>query len=218
MRNLGFSASFLLLAGLSAAAATPPVVTGDYIEVRSNHVYTCGCLYSGEQMTGGREAILAWSIREGQFRGEPLAGARAVAVLMGPENLSLQGAERKSVMFVDGVGPSAQTALVEMLREFYGVVLGEVLSVQAVPISFERDGERVAVNVGSLSRLVVRPARLPDDAHLGSSLWYAPFIPTAQSTLGATEYSSFAGDHFRHRWWEYDAGITAYIATFQLPQ
>ena len=65
-----------LLLGLNLYAAAPPAITGDYVEVRSHHVYTCGCLYSGEQATGGREAILAWAIRQGEVDGVSLAGLR----------------------------------------------------------------------------------------------------------------------------------------------
>ncbi|MEK7405559.1 MAG: DUF1326 domain-containing protein [Acidobacteriota bacterium] len=204
----------VLLAGLSISAAPPPAVTGDYIEVRSNHVYTCACLFSGEQVTGGREAILAWNVREGEYRGTPLAGAKAVAVMQGPESLSLPGTARRSAMFVDAADAEAREALVALLREYYGNVLGEVFSVEAAPISFQKEGERVTVNVGEVSRFVVRPARLPEDAHLGSFLWYDPFIPTTASTLGATEYTKFWGSHFRHQWWEADAGITGYLGTF----
>lgn len=218
MRRLGSVISFLMVVGLCAFAANPPAITGDYIEVRSNHVYTCGCLYSGEQVTGGREAILAWAVRDGEYRGVSLAGARAVAALSGPENLSLAGSPRRSVMFVDGVNEAGRQALVEMLKEYYGAVLGQLLSVQAAPISFQREGDRLTVNVSGLSQLVVRPARLPEDAHQGSLLWYTPFIPTSESVLSTTEFTSFRGDHFRHRWWERDAGITGYIAKFSLPR
>ncbi len=208
----------LLAAALGTYAAGSSAVAGDYIEVRSNHVYTCGCLYSGEQVTGGREAILVWLVRDGEYRGTALGGAKAVAVLKGPENLGLTGAPRRSVMFVDGVSTEGRQALVEMLKEYYGAVLGELLSVQPAPISLQRDGERLTVNVAGLSKVVVRPARLPEDAHQGSSLWYAPFIPTDGSTLSTIEFASFRGDHLGHRWWEYDAGINGYIASFRLPR
>lgn len=205
-----------LLAGLAAASA--PAVSGEYFEVRSNHVYTCGCLYSGEQVTSGREAILAWVVREGAYAGQDLSGARAVAVLIGPDSLSLQGTPRRSAMFVDGVPAGAHAALVDMLKEYYGDVLGEVISVQAAPITLVREGERITIEVAGLSRLVVRPARLPEDAHQGSWLWYAPFIPTTDSTLSTTEFTSFRGNHFGRRWWEVDSGITGYIASFRLPR
>ncbi len=209
------SLTFLLA---SLAASSSPGVSGQYIEVRSNHVFTCGCLYSGEQVTSGREAILAWVVQEGAYAGQDLTGARAVAVLTGPDSLSLTGTPRRSAMFVDGVPADAQRALVDMLKEYYGDVLGQVISVQASPITLARDGDRIPIEVAGLSRVVVRPARLPEDAHQGSWLWYAPFIPTTDATLSTTEFTSFRGDHFGRRWWEADSGITGYIASFRLPR
>jgi hypothetical protein len=210
----------MLWLGAACAMALPAAqrdVVGDYIEVRSNHVYTCGCLYSGEQMTDGREAILAWSIQEGHYRGVSLAGARAVAVLAGERNLGLADTGRRSVLFVDaGDSPAQREAVAGLLKEAFGSVLGEVIGVRPAPIQFEKDGERLAIQVGEVSRLVVRPARLPEDAHQGSALWYTPFIPTTESRLGTTEYSSFRGSEFSHRWWVRDPGITAYIARFAL--
>jgi len=216
MVRLGKTAPVLMLAAFGACAATP-AITGFYVEVRSNHVYTCGCLYSGEQVTGGREAILAWDIREGAYQDVALAGVKAVAVVQGAGNLGLQGVPRRSVVFTHGSSQPAQQAVLAMLKEYYGAVLGDIQSVHSAPITIEQEGERVAISVAGVSRVVVRPARLPEDAHQGSLLWYAPFIPAPNPTLSTTEYWSFSGGHFRQRWWESEAGITAYMASFRLP-
>jgi len=210
--------SLILLAGTNVHAVTPAAISGDYVEVRSNLVYTCGCLFSGEQVTSGREAILAWAVRDGEYDGESLAGVKAVAIVKGPENLGFPQSARRSVVFVHAARQQAQNAMVAMLREYYGHVIGEVLSVEAVPISLDRDGERVTVNVRGLSRLVVRPSRLPQDAHPGSFLWYEPFIPVVESSLATAEYAKFSGPHFNHRWWVADSGITGYLGVFHLPR
>jgi len=208
-----------MLVSLGLGAATAPPITGDYIEVRSHHVYTCGCLYSGEQATGGREAILTWVIQKGEFQGVPLAGLKAVAVVLGQANLGLDETLRKSVVFVDGADSERQRqALVNLLKLNYAAALGEVAAVHDAPISIERNGERVTVKAGELTRVVVRPAKLPEDAHLGSRLWYDPFIPTTESTLATAEYNRFSGEDFQHRWWIGEPGITGYIGTFAIGQ
>ncbi|MCS6953294.1 MAG: DUF1326 domain-containing protein [Bryobacterales bacterium] len=210
--------TLLVLAGAALFAAPPAaVVTGDYVEVRSGHVYTCGCLYSGEMATGGREALLTWAVREGNYRGVALGGAKAVAMILGGAHLGLPETERKSVLFVDAAGPQQQEALVDLLRDRYGRVLGRIVDVHRLPISMVREQERLTVSVGSVARFVVRPARLPEDAHLGSSLWYEPFIPTVDRTLATAEYSRFWGDDFQHRWWNQEPGIYGYIARFRVP-
>lgn len=207
----------LLLAAVPLFAANPAAISGDYVEVRSNHVYTCGCLYSGEQVTGGREAILAWAFRQGEFYGVPLAQTKAVAVIQGAANLGLDGAARKSLVFVDGASSEAQRlAVLALVRERFADLLGEIQGVQTASITVAREGERVSVSVGEIARLVVRPARLPEDAHLGSFLWYDPFMPVLDSTLATTEYNSFSGEDLERRWWSSEAGINGYMGTFHL--
>jgi hypothetical protein len=216
MKSVSLAFTLLVFLGGALRAATPAAVTGDYIEVRSGHVYTCGCLYSGEMATGGREALLTWAVREGNYRGVSLGGAKAVAVVLGSAHLGLPDTERKSVLFVDAAGQQ-QEALVDLLRDRFGSALGRIVSVHHAPISVVREQERLAVQAGNLVRVVVRPARLPDDAHLGSSLWYEPFIPTVDRTLATAEYSRFWADDFQHRWWNQEPGIYGYIARFAVP-
>lgn len=216
MKSLSLPLTLLVCWGGALLPAAPAAVTGDYIEVRSGHVYTCGCLYSGEMATGGREALLAWSVRQGTYGGVALDGAKAVAVVLGSAHLGLPDTERKSVLFVDAAAPQ-QEALVALLRDRFGAALGRIVGVHPAPISVARDQERLTVQAGNQVRLVVRPARLPDDAHLGSSLWYEPFIPTVERTLATAEYSRSWADDFQHRWWNQEPGIYGYIARFAVP-
>lgn len=216
MKSATVLLTVLVFLGAVVLAAPPAaVITGDYVEVRSGHVYTCGCLYSGEMATGGREALLTWAVREGDYRGVALDGAKAVAVVIGGAHLGLPETERKSVLFVDAAGPQ-QEALVDLLRNRYAPVLGRIADVHRAPISLVRRGEQLEVTVGNVARVVVRPARLPEDAHLGSSLWYEPFIPTVERTLATAEYSRFWGEDFRHRWWNQEPGIYGYIGRFSV--
>ena len=219
MRTILWLAPALLLLGLNAFATDPLAITGDYIEVRSSHVYTCGCLYSGEAVTVGRDAILVLAVRQGEFRGAPLAGMRAVAVVYGDGHLGIRNTARKSVLYIDGAdSPEPRQALAALLRERYGEVLGDVIAVHTAPVSFDKQAQQVTLSVGEISRVVMRPARLPEDAHAGSSLWYDPLIPTSESTLGTAEYASFNGNDFKHKWWTSETGIRGYIASFVLSQ
>ena len=122
----------VLLTGLAVSAATPPAVTGDYIEVRSNHVYTCACLFSGEQVTGGREAILAWNVREGEYRGTALAGAKAVAVMQGPASLSVPTGIRAGIL--------------RDVRAFPGVIAATATT-SDVAVLLGKGGEAVRVTI-----------------------------------------------------------------------
>ena len=66
---------------LMAVSAVPgsAAIKGDYIEARSADVYTGPCFANGEVGLVGNEAILAWRINEGEWRGSSLNGLGVVA-------------------------------------------------------------------------------------------------------------------------------------------
>jgi len=209
-------AIFLVSAG-TAMAASPTQIAGDYVEARSNHVYTCGCLYSGEMVTGGREAILAWAFDGGSYRGTTLEGVRALAVLSGEENLSIQGMPRQAVLYLDGIASAKQKeAVVSLIERMYPGAVGKVIAVKVAPIVFHKAAGRVDVEVPGVAKVSERTAVLPADAHRGSSRWYEPFIPLTEATLAATTYYDYQGVDFSKQWEEPDAGITGYFGRFTL--
>jgi len=201
----------------SLLAAQPAAITGDYIEDRANKVYGCFCEWSGEGEHGGREAVLGWHVRSGEYRGVDLTGMRMAAVLESRRTLSQGDNPRRSVLFLDSAAPPARRGAAEaLLRAHYSGLLGEVLAVHAVPIEFLREPGRATLRIGNLLNVEMRKARLPDDALLGAILWYDPFIPLTESTLGTTLNVKFAGPEFDHRWERSDPGVTGYYGAFRL--
>jgi hypothetical protein len=88
----------ILLAAAQAPAQKTAPVQGDYAEVRSGEVYTCGCLYSSEMVTAGREAILVWRISSGSYSGASLAGIKVAAVVVGNTNLGAYTDARRAAL------------------------------------------------------------------------------------------------------------------------
>ncbi len=207
-----------LLACFQLPGESGSAVTGEYLEARSGEVYTCGCLFSSEQVSGGREAILAWKIQEGEYRGTPLAGLKAVAVIIGDGNLGLNATSRRSVLYVTSEStPNQRQAVLDLLSRHYGEVLGEIMAVHPAAVSLWKDNGETHVRVGDdIVSVVLRATRLPEDAHSGSSLWYGPFIPVEAPALATTLYFRFWGPDFRHQWWTNEPGITAYTGDFTL--
>ncbi len=215
--KLGVAGAMMLLAAGVVLAEPALPIAGDYLEARSNHVFTCGCLYSGEMVTDGREAILAWNFDRGTYRGAGLEGVRVVAVLSGEESLSLEGRARRAVLYLDGITSDAQKdAVVSLLAEQYPAVIGRVVAVHTDRILFEKSVGGVSVRIPGVAEVRARTARLPDDAHLGSLLWYQPFIPLADSVLAMTLLYEYQGADFGHRWWRSEPGITGYFGRFAL--
>jgi hypothetical protein len=192
-------------------------VAGDYIEGRSNHVYGCYCEWSGEGQTGGREAILAWAVQQGSFEGVSLDGVRMAAVIVGEHTLSMGEPPRTSILFIDSAASAAQRRAAERwLRRQFARLLGQVRNVHAVPIQFRREADSATLSVGQMLNLTMRRSVLPDDVLQGATLWYDPFIPLVESTLGTTLQNKYWGADFEQRWAHSEPTTSGYFGRFRL--
>ena len=192
-------------------------LTGNYMEARSSYVYTCGCLYSGEEVTGGREAILTWQIREGSWNGTALNNLSMVAVLKAEENLgSPKGVPRISTLYLDENATEEQrVALLALLSEQFSPLLGDIASVQSAPIIWQVDDESSWVTVPGKLEVDARKAQ-PEDAHPGSRLWYEPFVSLTESTMATTTTYSYQDAELDIRWIDFEPRIAGYFGTFVL--
>jgi len=207
----------ILLSGPFLFAQQRKEVTGKYIEVRSNHVYGSYCEWSGEAVTGGREAVLAWDVEAGECDGVSLSGAKIVAVLVGQSNLSDESTPRRCVVLLDSAAPDSQRQAVQhLLQDHYGKLLGHLLKTYAVPIEYYWGNDQANVRIGELLTLSMRRARLPEDAMRGAQHWYDPFIPLTEFTLGTTLKNSVHCEDFGLHWDVSRAGTTGYYGRFRL--
>lgn len=219
MRLPGICTIALMLLGTQVRAQHPSEISGDYIEVRSNRVFGCYCEWSGEAATGGKEAILAWDFKAGEFRGVPIRGVKIVAVIVAQSTLSQGLAPRQSVIFIDSAAAKEpQEATQALLRALYGQLLGDILKVHLVPVQFQKNPENNHLRAGEIVSVSMRKARLPEDAMKGAVHWYDPFIPLAETTLGTTLQSKYRGQDFDRQWDVTEHAITGYYGRFSLPQ
>jgi len=200
----------LLLSGLIAAAPALAVaagatnVTGDYVEARTAEVFAGGCIQGSEGETAGREAILAWRVGHGQVDGVSLDGLSVVAVLAGDVNLStheIGGAaptKIRTAIRVDERASAAQRdALVSMAKSLSPLVT-DVVDVKAVPISFRRDAERLAVTAGEASLEVA--TKVDHSPTCGALQWYSPLARVTGPALGHTRSEAWSGSSLGTQW------------------
>jgi hypothetical protein len=217
MKTLATAILVSLLCALPLAAEDASAVSGDYVEARSNEVYTCGCLYSGQMTTAGREAILAWRITSGVYQGIPLAGVKVAAVVVGNSNLSAYDGPRRTALYLDEGASDAQLqAIVALWQREYAQALGKIASVHRAPISFTQQGDAVRLSIPNLVEVQARKARLPQDAHPGSFLWYQPFVPLRSSSLATALNYEYSGRDFQHQWQDLMPSINGYLGEFAM--
>src|SRR5688572_5009423 len=139
--KLTMTFALLLAAAASALAGktTTPSIAGDYLEVRTCDVYTGSCFANAEMGLAGKEGILVWSVRQGQWNGVTLDGLKVIAVVHTDQTLGdqrYQPRSGKAVLVVDAKADSAQReALQDMARSLSGKLIREVADVKSMDIA-----------------------------------------------------------------------------------
>ena len=109
-------------------------MTGDYLEVRSCDVYTGSCVANSEMGLSGREGMLVWSVRSGEWKGVSLAGLKVIAVVHTEDTLGdvkYFPREGKAVLIVDANANSEQAAaLQDFVKAMAGPLVREVVAVK----------------------------------------------------------------------------------------
>jgi len=211
--------------GLLMVLAIPgsAAIKGDYIEARSADVYTGPCFANGEVGLVGNEAILAWKINEGDWKGTSLNGLGVVAVVkahatLGDPYHSAYPAE--SVLIVDQRATSLQRlALQDFAASMAGKLLNHVVRVEAAPIQFafgqgEQHGAARLV-AGNLARIETRSLCHGDD-HCGNEIvYYPPLVHLAHAMPAFTLEDSFQGKGLDVVW-NHIGKRSAFVGTFAM--
>lgn len=204
------SIALILTLATTAAFAGTPVLSGDYVEVRSNHVLGGGCTFSAEAETDANEAIIAWRITDGE-----LANLSVVAAILGKGNLGLGRHDRETVLFIDAKAtPEQRQALRQAFTTRYAALFGTVKSVESAAMTFRRTGEayevvipdRIHVATGQMTALDHEPS-------CEKRVWYSPFTTDASTTLVKTVMNAYTGNVLRSTW-SIPNKRSAFIGTF----
>jgi hypothetical protein len=174
------------------ARAVDPM-TADYVEARTASVFAGACHYNGEVVTTGREAVLAWNVRTGSWKGIDLAGCRVVAVVRSDKMLDDAQGRRVSELAIDAPSDEKATALVEAWRAEYGSALGDVASVRRGAIVFDRKDGAIRVEVVDFATVSMEPMPNAECCKMTNLVWYRPLVPVAGRKVGYTHRASYAG-------------------------
>ena len=195
----------VVLAASPALAGKSATITGDYVEARTAEVFAGGCIMSSEAETIGRQAVLAWRIRSGEFNDVTLDGLSVMAAVSGDRNLGIReiGGDApawvKASVIVDARATSAQRdALVGFVKAASGTLIDEVVEVRLAPIRFEATAHQVEVS-GADARLAVQ-RHMHHDPSCGAMQWFHPFAAGAETALGFTDANSFSGGALGTKW------------------
>jgi Protein of unknown function (DUF1326) len=203
--------SILLVVAAGSASAVQPrstALSGDYLEVRSCDVYTGPCFANGEMGLAGKEGMLVWSVREGDWQGVSLAGLNVIAVVKTHETLGdmrYHPRSGKAVLIVDAKASSEQRrALQAFARSMAGPLIREVADVQVAPIVAEvgtcQKSGCAKVEAGDLVDISTRC--LCDEDHLcgNEEIFYPPLTDVTGARPAFAERASFLGARLNSTW------------------
>lgn len=195
-----------------------PSIAGDYLEARTSDVYTGPCFANAEVNLAGKEAVFAWRVREGAWRGVPVEGlavvavVRAAATLGEPNDGPLQA---RAVLLVDERADAAQKeALVGFAREMAGDLLADVVAVESAPIQLSvESGSAVHAHAGATDlsgaaslqagdRVELKTRGLNHGDHLcgNEEVYYPPLTATSEAVPAVTLVHAFRGGELGKVW------------------
>ncbi|MDX6576130.1 MAG: hypothetical protein QOE96_2083 [Blastocatellia bacterium] len=198
--------------GLTSRAENTSV-KGDYVEVRTASVFAGACHFNGEVTTTGRDALMAWKVTSGTWKGVDLTGVRAIASVSSDENLSNTQAGRRAELIIDKSASHDQAvAILEAIKSRYAEALGEIVSVRTAPISFKHEAHTYDVSSAEAS---IDVEAMPNDlcCRMPNLVWYSPLVPLGQRKVGYTVKALYAGHTIADNW-ERAGENSAFYGTF----
>jgi hypothetical protein len=209
----------ILLALTLPAAAHAASISGDYLEVRTADVYTGPCFANGEVNLAGKEAVLAWHVRNGEWDGVDLEGLDVVAVVRASATLGdphAQPLPARALLLVDAEATEAQRgALVKMARSLGGDLLENASAAEPVAIesSFDERPGFATLLAGDVVEVRTR-ALQHCDLHCGNEeVYYPPLTAVENAVPAVTLLQTFRGSGLGTTW-RSSGKRSAFIATF----
>jgi hypothetical protein len=194
----------------SGVDKTEPAVRGQYVEARTCDVYTGSCFANADTGLTGRNAVLAWKIEQGTYRGVKLDGLGVAAVLATSDTLGLkQSAPAKAVVIVDRTATASQReALIAFVRSQTGSLIGEIVAVHQATIELELcpcdNGACARLDAGQV-KVTTRCIYPEHDKACGNeSVQYPPLARGVQAVAAMTVEHTYHGKDLNQTW--QDAG------------
>lgn len=208
--------------GSFAGSVLAKGLQGDYMESRTCDVYTGPCFANAEVSLTGEEAIMAWSIDSGDFRGVDLTGLCVVMAVKGSDTLGFGGGMHvrpepiRAVVIVDErADAQQQQALVAFAQASAGEAAGSVVRVESAPIEMSLDHIRMVghVKAGHQVEILTRKLEASDHCCTNEVIFYPPLAHVENFTPAYTVEGYFAGRGLGLQWAN-PKSRSAFLATF----
>jgi hypothetical protein len=130
-----------VLAVVGASPAGAAGIRGEYVEARTNDVFTGPCFSNAEIYAEiyitGHQAVMVWKVTEGSYQGVNLAGLSVAAAVKGTSTFDADTEDQaQSVLIVDkSATPRQHEALVALAKALGGDRMKHVVEVKTSPMA-----------------------------------------------------------------------------------
>jgi hypothetical protein len=205
---------------LPAAALFAAPIEGHYLEARTCQVYTGPCFANGEMGLTGKDAVMAWSIQQGDQDGVDLSGLNVALVVRASNTLGHQGfanapAIRSMIVLDEAANAEQREALLRFVRAQAAAATEDVAAIQIAPIQMQLDVLDVTgkLQVGDFVTLSTRKARPGDCICSNETAFYPPLVRLEGCVPGVTIDGEVTARTLGTHWSIPDTR-TAYLGTF----
>lgn len=205
-----FSGAVVINSSAESGSPKGDYLRGDYVETRTASVFAGACHYNGELTTTGRDALMAWNVSSGNWKGVDLIGVRVVAIVSAESNLA-DNSDRRSEIIIDREASHAQAAaMLDALKTRYATLLGRIISVSSAPVKFEHEGK--AYYVSTTNRVSMSVDAMANDlcCKMPNLVWYAPLATLENRKVGYTRKALYAGGAVGEPWQRSDENSAFY--------
>lgn len=219
MRTMIAAACTALLIAISSSARADGI-QGDYVEARTADVFTGPCFSNAEVFIYGKQAVMAWKVRQGSWNGVDLSGLCVAAAVQATDTLSEdKPTQAESVLIVDRKATTTQrAALIDLAKTLGGDRLSKVVAVKTVHMSLkvEKHGEADSAATHSthgmpqtppasfwasgLAQIITRPLDERDHACGNEVTAYPPLSNGVTAKPAYTLGHQFQGEGLNNRW------------------
>jgi hypothetical protein len=208
---------------MSASVAHAAQIAGEYLEARTCDVWTGPCFGNAQMGQAGKEAVMAWKVDEGSFSGVSLDGLGVALVVNAEGTIGTNGifpmkaGNMRSVILVDEKADEKQrAALVDFVKDTAGELVGELASVQPVPIELSNDhlDGRGVFQAGEIAKIETRKMAKGDCICKNEIMFYLPLTDVENFSPAYVNTNSYQGEGLNNKWTaKYQRG--AFLATFR---
>lgn len=221
MRTVATALSVCALA-LGSSFAHGAGIRGEYVEARTADVFTGPCFSNAEIFITGKNAVMAWKVTEGSWKGVKLDNLCVAAAVAGTTTFSEDQPEKaQSVLIVDSKATEKERdALIDMAKTLGGARLCHVSNVATAKMILKLEEHTASTDADSshntmhpmpkapratfwaagLAQIVTRPLDERDHACGNEVVAYPPLSASVEAKPAYTLDHSFKGDGLNSQW------------------